>query len=138
MTPNTFVPYVRSGETLDGDYNSWQEGKDGASGKPTYAMITSRSYHAGIVQSAMVDGSVQSFANETVTSCLAGSSDAGRSRNDRGIVCTTFYVALSHCARINVGKMSASTTNPQNGPAYPTHTAASRTMIDCTQCRTAA
>ncbi len=65
MAPNTFVPYVRSGENLDGDYNSWQEGKDGTSGRPTYAMITSRSYHAGIVQSAMVDGSVQSFANET-------------------------------------------------------------------------
>ena len=37
-------------ETLDADYNSWQEGKDGTSGKPTYAMITSRSYHAGVVQ----------------------------------------------------------------------------------------
>ena len=64
MAPNTFVPYVRSGETLDADFNSWQEGKDGASGKPTYAMVTSRSYHAGIVQAAMVDGSVQSFTNE--------------------------------------------------------------------------
>jgi prepilin-type N-terminal cleavage/methylation domain-containing protein len=64
MTPNTFVPYVRNGETLDGDFNSWQEGKDGANGKPTYAMVTSRSYHAGIVQAAMVDGSVQSYADE--------------------------------------------------------------------------
>ena len=64
MAPNTFVPYPRGGETLDADYNSWQEGKDGANGRPTYAIITSRSYHAGIVQAAMVDGSVQAFANE--------------------------------------------------------------------------
>ena len=64
MTPNTFMPFVRNGETLDADFNSWQEGKDGANGKPTYAIITSRSYHAGVVQAAMVDGSVQSFANE--------------------------------------------------------------------------
>jgi hypothetical protein len=63
MAPNTLVPYVRSGETLDADFNSWQEGKDGANGKPTYAMVTSRSY-AGIVQAAMVDGSVRSFTNE--------------------------------------------------------------------------
>jgi hypothetical protein len=63
MTPNTFVPYNRSGETLDADFNSWQEGKDGANGKPTYAIITSRSHHAGIVQAAMADGSVQTFAD---------------------------------------------------------------------------
>jgi type II secretory pathway pseudopilin PulG len=64
MSPNTVVPYDRNGEILDADFNSWQEGKDGANGKPTYAIITSRSYHAGIVQAAMVDGSVQSFASE--------------------------------------------------------------------------
>jgi prepilin-type N-terminal cleavage/methylation domain-containing protein len=65
MPPNTFVPYVRGGATLDADYNSWQEGKNGATGQPTYAIVTSRSYHAGIVNAAMVDGSVQSFSNET-------------------------------------------------------------------------
>jgi type II secretory pathway pseudopilin PulG len=64
MAPNTLVPYQRGGETLDADYNSWQEGKDGSSGKPTYAIITSRSYHAGTVQAAMVDGSVQTFASD--------------------------------------------------------------------------
>jgi prepilin-type N-terminal cleavage/methylation domain-containing protein/prepilin-type processing-associated H-X9-DG protein len=65
MTPNTFVPYSRNGETLDADFNSWQEGKNGATGNPTYAIITSRSYHAGTVNAAMVDGSVQSYANDT-------------------------------------------------------------------------
>jgi prepilin-type N-terminal cleavage/methylation domain-containing protein/prepilin-type processing-associated H-X9-DG protein len=64
MTPNTFVPLIRNGETLDADYNSWQEGKNGATGQPTYAIVTSRSYHSGNVQAAMVDGSVRSFADE--------------------------------------------------------------------------
>ncbi|MCI0492407.1 MAG: DUF1559 domain-containing protein [Planctomycetes bacterium] len=64
MPPNTFVPYERNGETLDADYNSWQEGKNGLQGQPTHAMITSRSYHSGTVNTAMVDGSVRSFASD--------------------------------------------------------------------------
>jgi len=64
LTPNTFVPYERNGQVLDADFNSWQEGKDGDNGNPTYAIITSRSHHEGIVQVAMVDGSVQSFAED--------------------------------------------------------------------------
>jgi len=64
MPPNAVVPYERNGEQLDADFNSWQEGKDGANGRPTYAMITSRSDHPGGVQVAMVDGSVQSIAND--------------------------------------------------------------------------
>jgi prepilin-type N-terminal cleavage/methylation domain-containing protein len=63
MAPNTFVPYTVGGEQVDGDYNSWQEGRQGASGQPTYAVITSRSYHPGAVQAAMVDGSVQSVSD---------------------------------------------------------------------------
>ena len=45
------------------DYNSWQEGKNGIAGSPTYAMITSRSHHVGLVQSALVDGSVRSITD---------------------------------------------------------------------------
>ena len=61
MTPNTYVPYMNSnGEEVDADFNSWQEGKNGIAGSPTYAMITSRSAHPGQVQVAMLDGSVQS------------------------------------------------------------------------------
>lgn len=64
MTPNTFVPYTPSGGTeVDADYNSWQEGKNGSAGQPTYAIITSRSHHAGQVQVAMVDGSVQAVTD---------------------------------------------------------------------------
>jgi hypothetical protein len=55
MAPNTDVPYVVGGVTVSADYNAWQEGKDGSAGKPTYAIITSRSYHPGLV----VDGSVR-------------------------------------------------------------------------------
>ena len=46
----------------DADFNSWQEGKNGSAGSPTYAMITSRSYHPTIVQAVFVDGSVQSIS----------------------------------------------------------------------------
>ena len=60
MTPNASTPLEINGVTTDGDYNSWQEGKNGAAGQPTYAIITSRSYHSGMVNVAMVDGSVQS------------------------------------------------------------------------------
>lgn len=57
LTPNSFVPYTAGGTTVDADYNSWQEGKNGRSGSPTYAIITSRSWHAGVVQVALMDGS---------------------------------------------------------------------------------
>jgi len=63
MTPNTKVPNTVDGESLDADYNSWQEGKGGADGPPTYAIITSRSYHSGLVNVAMMDGSVKSVTN---------------------------------------------------------------------------
>ena len=44
------------------DFNSNQEGRNGLSGSPTYAIITSRSWHTGIVNSALVDGSVRSIS----------------------------------------------------------------------------
>jgi hypothetical protein len=63
MTPNTKVSYVKDGADYDVDYNSWQEGKNGSNGNPTYAAITSRSHHAGLVQVALLDGSVQSITD---------------------------------------------------------------------------
>lgn len=63
LTPNTFVPYEIDGQIVDADFNSWQEGRGGPFGWPTYAIVTSRSFHAGIVQVAMLDGSVRSVAD---------------------------------------------------------------------------
>lgn len=60
LTPNTFVPYDDGGVLLDVDYNSWQEGRLG--GGPTYAAITSRSYHTGIINVALADGSVRGIS----------------------------------------------------------------------------
>ena len=58
MTPNTRVPLAHDGKLLDADFNSWQEGKQGSAGHPTYAIVTSRSYHPGGVEIVMLDGSV--------------------------------------------------------------------------------
>jgi prepilin-type N-terminal cleavage/methylation domain-containing protein/prepilin-type processing-associated H-X9-DG protein len=61
MPPNTATPFDLNGELVDGDYNSNQEGTGGAAGRPTYAIVTVRSHHAGQAQVGMVDGSVQSI-----------------------------------------------------------------------------
>ncbi|RMF38916.1 MAG: DUF1559 domain-containing protein [Planctomycetota bacterium] len=62
LAPNTDLVQVHAGTTHHFvDYNSWQEGKNGANGNPSYAMITSRSYHTGVVQVSLVDGSVRSI-----------------------------------------------------------------------------
>ncbi len=61
--PNTFVPYEYEGVEYDIDYNSWQEGRDLV--KPTYAAVTSRSYHAAGVNNLMLDGSV-TFRNDQI------------------------------------------------------------------------
>ena len=63
LPPNSNVPCVNAGVTYDCDFNSWQEGKNGTSGQPSYAIITSRSYHTGIVQVALVDGSARTISN---------------------------------------------------------------------------
>ena len=60
--PNTIVPYQHSdGVTYDIDICGSREGLSTAT--PTYAAVTSRSYHAGIVSSAFMDGSVRTIAN---------------------------------------------------------------------------
>lgn len=63
LPPNSIVRCTNAGTTYDCDFNSWQEGKNGVNGQPTYAMITSRSFHTGIVQVALVDGSAKSISN---------------------------------------------------------------------------
>jgi prepilin-type N-terminal cleavage/methylation domain-containing protein len=63
MTPNSRVLRTVAGVERDMDFNSWQEGRDGNAGQPTYAAITSRSLHVGLVQAGRVDGSVSSFTD---------------------------------------------------------------------------
>lgn len=62
MNPNTYVPYTSGGTEYDADFNSWQEGKNGSAGSPTYAIITSRSFHTGVVNAVLVDGSVRTIS----------------------------------------------------------------------------
>jgi prepilin-type N-terminal cleavage/methylation domain-containing protein/prepilin-type processing-associated H-X9-DG protein len=59
--PNTNVPYANSGVTFDIDLTSMRDGESTTA--PTYAAVTSRSYHTGMVNSLMLDGSVRSFNN---------------------------------------------------------------------------
>jgi|688.fasta_scaffold02839_15 prepilin-type N-terminal cleavage/methylation domain-containing protein len=61
LTPNTVVPFVFNSVTYNIDYNSRQEGT--STTLPSYAVLTSRSWHSGIVQSAFMDGSVRTVSN---------------------------------------------------------------------------
>lgn len=61
FTPNTRVPLAVNGQTYDIDYNSQQEGKSAT--VRTYAAVTARSYHPNLVNAAMMDGSVRSYAD---------------------------------------------------------------------------
>ena len=59
--PNTVVPYSHSdGRQYDVDICSSREGRNSTA---TYAAVTSRSHHAGVVSSALMDGSVRTIAN---------------------------------------------------------------------------
>lgn len=64
FTPNTKVLVTVAGTTYDFDATSKREasGSSVCDGVTTYAVVTSRSYHAGIVQSLMMDGAVRSIS----------------------------------------------------------------------------
>lgn len=57
MTPNSKVPYVSGGVTYDTDFTSMRDGESTIT--PTYAAVTARSYHAGLANTLMMDGSVR-------------------------------------------------------------------------------
>jgi prepilin-type N-terminal cleavage/methylation domain-containing protein len=61
--PNTVVPYASDGTAYDIDFNSSREGA--AAGRITYAAVTARSYHPGVVNALLMDGSVRSYSNST-------------------------------------------------------------------------
>ena len=64
LPPNSVVPITTPQAVPDADYNSWQEGRDGSSGNPSYAIITSRSYHPSGVNAAFLDGQVRTVSDD--------------------------------------------------------------------------
>ena len=59
--PNTVVPFSINGQTVDADFGSSREGNSVT--LPTMGVITSRSYHTGIVNALLMDGSVRSITS---------------------------------------------------------------------------
>jgi len=59
FAPNTLVAYASGGSTFDVDFVSATETSLG----DTYAAVTARSYHAGVVNVVLMDGSVRSVPN---------------------------------------------------------------------------
>lgn len=63
LTPNTAVSCSNGPSILkDCNFNSWQEGINGPLGQPTYAAVTSRSHHEGMVNVVLLDGSGRSIS----------------------------------------------------------------------------
>src|SRR5262249_21630848 len=59
--PNTKVPFTSGGVEYDVDVLTQVEGSHAS--KPSYAVITSRSYHSGgVVNALFMDGSVRNIA----------------------------------------------------------------------------
>ena len=58
--PNTPVPYVSNGTTYDVNFVSVSESSRAAD---TYAAVTARSYHEGVVNALLMDGSVRTVSN---------------------------------------------------------------------------
>ena len=61
MPPNTKVWWTYGGVTYNVDYAARQEGS--STSVPSYSALTSRSYHSGVVNSALADGSVRIVTN---------------------------------------------------------------------------
>jgi prepilin-type N-terminal cleavage/methylation domain-containing protein len=61
FTPNSVIPFSAGGLAYDIDYNSRQEGNSATA--RTYAAITARSYHSGMVHVLLMDGSARPVTN---------------------------------------------------------------------------
>ncbi|MEL6894519.1 MAG: DUF1559 domain-containing protein [Planctomycetota bacterium] len=59
--PGTRVSHTHDGQTYDIDFSTQQEGKSNV--RSTFAAITARSHHPGIVQMARMDGSVSALTH---------------------------------------------------------------------------
>jgi hypothetical protein len=67
FAPNQPVTCVQGGTTYDFDWTSFREGitPGPPTANPTFAAVTSRSYHAGIVNVLLMDGSTRPASNDT-------------------------------------------------------------------------
>ncbi|SFH59107.1 DUF1559 domain-containing protein [Planctomicrobium piriforme] len=61
FNPNAVFSYTNGGVTYDIDLTSMRDGESIT--VPTYAAITSRSYHTGLVNALLMDGSVRTVSN---------------------------------------------------------------------------
>jgi prepilin-type N-terminal cleavage/methylation domain-containing protein/prepilin-type processing-associated H-X9-DG protein len=61
FTPNTAIPYTTGGVTYDIDFTSMREGE--SIFYPTYAAVNARSFHPGLVNVLMMDGSARAVNN---------------------------------------------------------------------------
>ena len=64
FTPNTVTPITDGTDGADdGDFTSAREDKVASAGLPVRAAVTSRSYHEGMVNVLLMDGSGRSVSN---------------------------------------------------------------------------
>jgi len=61
FTPNARVPYTNGGITYSIDITSMRDGESTTA--PTYAAITARSFHTGMVNTLLMDGSARSVSD---------------------------------------------------------------------------
>ena len=61
FTPNMQVPYTNAGTTYSIDLTSMRDGESITI--PTYAAITTRSYHIGMINALLLDGSVRTVSD---------------------------------------------------------------------------
>ena len=83
FTPNTVVPHTSGGTEYDVDYTSCREEKTGCTG-PTYAAVTSRSHHVGMIHSLLADGAVKAISDniDAGTWARLGARDDGQELGD--------------------------------------------------------
>jgi len=74
FTPNRQVPCSLTGTAYDIDWTSYREGKAPGppSANPTFAAVTSRSFHPGIVNVVLMDGSARAISNDIEISIWRG------------------------------------------------------------------
>ena len=62
FTPNRVIPYVFENQLFDIDYSSQQEGNSDS--RATYAAVTARSYHPGLINVVLADSSIRTLSDE--------------------------------------------------------------------------